>query len=774
MRIRAAVAVVSLAGSLLAVMASPAAAGVVINVPASLPTIQAAIDAASNGDTVVVAAGTYLEHIDFKGKAIEVRSSAGPATTIIDAGGTNQVVTFKTGEGRSSVLRGFTVTHGGGYYEGLGVFVQGASPTIVGNVITGNVWEPESGAGKGIAVEGGSPLIQANVIADNPGGAVGGGIAAREGEPEIVGNIIEGHSAYFGAGVSLSGGTLRDNVIRGNHAGSAGGGVIADKNVSLVNNLIIDNSAVNVGGGVAWSPSPAAAYTASIVNNTLAGNQAPNGSAVLVGGAGATLANNVLSGPSGSSVVSCLNAAPGATVFSYNDVYNGTASPYAGCSDQTGTSGNISADPLLDAGYGLLAGSPAIDAGVAGASVPTTDQAGNPRPTDGNGDGVAVVDMGAFEAPAVPVPTYHPLTPARILDTRTGNGAPVARLGPNATLSLPVTGRGGVPATGVTSVVLNVTVTEASAISFLTAWPAGAPRPLASNLNYAAGDTVANLVVVKVGTDGKVNLFNLAGSAHVIADVAGWYGGGDGQRYSALTPARILDTRAGNGAPAAKLGAGSAMTLQVSGRGGVPATGVSAVVLNVTVTDTSTGGWLGAWPAGEALPLASNLNYLPGQTVANLVMVKVGAGGGVNLYSSGGPLSVIADVAGYYGDAGAGLVTATPVRILDTRTGNGAAQAKLGVGAALSLQVTGRAGVPAEGVSAVVLNVTVDGPAAGGWLAAWPAGEPLPLASNLNYVGGQTVPNLVVVKVGAGGKVNLYSSGGPVDVIADVAGWFVS
>ena len=539
-----------------------------------------------------------------------------------------------------------------------------------------------------------------------------------------------------------------------------------------MNNLIVENSARDEGGGVWWNNAPS--KTSSFMNNTIAGNEAPEGSALRIGSAGLTLVNNVLAGPASTSVVSCGEAVEAGTVLSHNDVYNGTASPYAGCANQTGTNGNISADPSFDASYRLQAGSPAIDAGAAGPSVPTTDQAGNPRPTDGDGDGVATVDMGAFEAPAVPVPTYHPLAPARILDTRSGNGAPVGKLGANGTLPLQVTGRGGVPATGVTSVVLNLTVTEATAVSFLTAWPAGGVRPLASNLNYGAGDTVPNLVVVKVGTDGKVNLFNYAGSAHVIADVAGWYGAADGESYAALTPARLLDTRAGVEAPAAKLGTGSAITLQVTGRGGVPATGVSAVVLNVTVTDTSSGGFLTVWPAGEERPLASNLNYVPGQTVANLVMVKVGAGGAVDLYMSGGPISVIADVAGYYGEAGAGLATATPARILDTRSGLGAPAAKLGAGATLSLQVTGRGGVPATGVSAVVLNVTVTEPVAGGFLTAWPAGETRPLVSNLNYVPGQTVPNLVVVKVGTGGKVNLYSSGGPVHVIADVAGWFVA
>ena len=105
---------------------------------------------------------------------------------------------------------------------------------------------------------------------------------------------------------------------------------------------------------------------------------------------------------------------------------------------------------------------------------------------------------------------------------------------------------------------------------------------------------------------------------------------------------------------------------------------------------------------------------------------------------------------------------------------SGAPAAKVAPGIPISLQVTGRGGVPPAGVSAVVLNVTVTEPASGGWLAAWPAGEALPVVSNLNYVPGQTVPNLVVVKVGTDGRVNLYSSGGPVHVIADVAGWFTA
>ena len=362
--------------------------------------------------------------------------------------------------------------------------------------------------------------------------------------------------------------------------------------------------------------------------------------------------------------------------------------------------------------------------------------------------------------------TFHPLTPQRILDTRTGLGAPAARLGPGATTSLQVTGAGGVPVSGVSAVAMNVTVTEPTAGSFLTASPTGEARPLVSNLNYVAGQTVPNLVVVKVGAGGKVDLFNNSGSTHVIADVAGWYGpdeAASGGRYNAVSPARILDTRS-----ASKLGPAAAMGLQVTGQGGVPATGVSAVVLNVTVTEPTATSFLTAWPEGEARPVASNLNYVAGQTVPNLVVVKVGAGGKVDLFNYAGAAHVVADVAGWYGASAGGLFTpVAPSRLLDTRSG-----AKVGPGGTQGLQVTGRGGVPASGVSAVVLNVTATEPTTGGFLTAWPAGEARPLASNLNFGPGQTVPNLVLVKVGAGGMVNLFNSSGATHIVADVAGWY--
>ena len=249
---------------------------------------------------------------------------------------------------------------------------------------------------------------------------------------------------------------------------------------------------------------------------------------------------------------------------------------------------------------------------------------------------------------------YNALTPSRILDTRVGNGAPTAPMGPGSILELQVAGRGGVPETGVSAVVLNVTVTQPSAEGFLTAFPTGEGLPVASNVNFAAGATVPNLVIVKVGTGGKVSLYNGVGTVHVLADVAGWYDDGTGPtgaRYTPVTPARLLDTRVGKGAPTAPIGSGSILELQVTGRGAVPPGGVTAVVLNVTVTQPSSSGFLTVFPTGENLPVASNLNFTAGQTVANLVVVKVGAGGKVSFFNAAGTVEVLADVAGWF-DAG--------------------------------------------------------------------------------------------------------------------------
>ncbi|MFG3346666.1 PKD domain-containing protein, partial [Streptomyces sp. NPDC048018] len=160
--------------------------------------------------------------------------------------------------------------------------------------------------------------------------------------------------------------------------------------------------------------------------------------------------------------------------------------------------------------------------------------------------------------------------------------------------------------------------------------------------------TVPNLVVVPVH-DGKVTFYNRNGTLDLIADIAGYFTlSGKGSLYEPLTPTRLMDTRSGTGAPKAKIGADRTVSLTVAGRGGVPAEGVTAVVLNVTATNATAATFVSAYPYGTTRTSASHLNVTAGQTVPNLVVVPV-HDGKVTFYNRNGTLDLIADIAGFYG-----------------------------------------------------------------------------------------------------------------------------
>jgi hypothetical protein len=365
------------------------------------------------------------------------------------------------------------------------------------------------------------------------------------------------------------------------------------------------------------------------------------------------------------------------------------------------------------------------------------------------------------------------MTPVRILDTRTTQSVPAS-----AAITLNVAGVVGVPADA-SAVSLNVTVTNTRDMGYVTVWPTGGTRPVVSDLNFAGGQTVANLVTVKVGTGGAVSLFNSSGTpVDLVVDLGGYYALGAptaGGGTVTVTPTRVLDTRIGLGGPRA-IGGGGDLALKVTG-GVVPADAV-AVLLNLTVVGPTWPGWVAAYPAGVAAPTVSNVNFWTGQTAANLALVKVGAGGVVNIRNgSAGATDVIADVMGYItgsGTAGAFRAADQPVRILDTRIGNGRF-GPIPANQEVKLQVTGRGGVPTSGVTAVILNVTVTNCNSFGYISAYPSGISWPGTSNLNYVPGTTAPNQVVVAVGADGAVILHnaSSGGSVQLIADIEGYIV-
>lgn len=238
--------------------------------------------------------------------------------------------------------------------------------------------------------------------------------------------------------------------------------------------------------------------------------------------------------------------------------------------------------------------------------------------------------------------------------------------------------------------------------------------------------------------------------------------------FNGIRPVRALDTRDGSG----PIQAGAPRSVAVTGLAGVPATGVAAVAVNVTVEAPTTGGYLTVWPSGSAMPLASSINYGPGDTIANALVVGVGPDGRIDLGVGAGSASVIVDVMGWFG-TGAGFTPVTPVRAVDTRA-DGAALLVPANGS-LDVAVTGLAGVPSSGVGAVALNLTAVDPAAGGHLRAWPAGNPTPYASVLNFRAGRTVANAMVLGTGADGRVTIRNySDGPVHLVVDVAGWFTT
>jgi endonuclease/exonuclease/phosphatase family metal-dependent hydrolase len=392
------------------------------------------------------------------------------------------------------------------------------------------------------------------------------------------------------------------------------------------------------------------------------------------------------------------------------------------------------------------------------------------RPSDHN---MVLADVrlpgsGGDSEPEAPAPSYDPVTPTRLVNTDTGIGAPNAPLAAKGTLDVTVAGKAGVPTTGVDAVVLNLTSTKAQSGGYLTAYPTGTARTSASTLNFSTGTSMANNVIVKVGTGGKVTLYGSA-ATDVLVDVQGWFP--TGSDYTALTPTRLLDTRNGTGAPAALVAATKKIDLTVTGRGGVPASGVGAVVLNLTATAATSGGYLTAYPAGVARTSASSLNFVPGRSTANGVIVKVGTGGKVSLYVSAGT-HLVGDVQGWF-PTSSDLTALTPSRLLDTRNGTGADAAVVPAGGHLDLAVTGRGGVPTSGVTAVVLNVTATQSATAGFVTLGATGDARTTATNVALVPGRSIANRVIVPVGDGGKVTL-SSTAKSHLIADVVGYLSS
>jgi hypothetical protein len=353
------------------------------------------IDAAVDGDTVLVQLGTYVENINFSGKLITVGSlfltTQDPICiplTIIDGSSEYNVVMFNSGEDSTAVLCGFTITNGHSNYFGGGIYCNNSSPSL-----------------------------QNIIISDNSTFYIGGGILCHNSNPTLMNVTIMGNTAYMGAGIyfynsspSLQNVTISWNIASGGFGGY-GGGIYCfdDSSPSLVNVTITHNSAA-YGGGIwcSWYACP------SLLNVTITDNYATYGGGIFCSlDASPTLMNCILWNDSPQEIYFHEEYGTNSITISYSDIQGGEDGIVTNNNNTVSwLEGNIDENPLFvgtgEDPYSLLENSPCIDAGIPdteGLNLPPWDIIGNLRIWDGDGNGSAIIDMGAYEygAPYVDV-----------------------------------------------------------------------------------------------------------------------------------------------------------------------------------------------------------------------------------------------------------------------------------------------------------------------------------------------------------------------------------
>lgn len=384
-----------------------------------------------------------------------------------------------------------------------------------------------------------------------------------------------------------------------------------------------------------------------------------------------------------------------------------------------------------------------------------------------------VIDIAALPNLPQGASQFTPVAPARLLDTREFPDKPHR----DTIIDLQVTGLRGVPSDA-TAVVLNVTGTEATDDGFLTIYPSGEGRPLASNTNLVKDGTKASLTTSKIGEGGRISIYVQSG-AHVVVDVFGYYAPPTSKagRFVPLSPGRLIDTRDPG---QSKLGDGGSVLVPVLGQQGVPVAGVSAVMVNLTVTDADGPGFVQVFASDIPQPSTSNLNVeAAGGTVSNLAVVPVGADGKIIVFTQRGA-HVIVDVAGWFSDDGTRggyrgmFVPMSPTRVLDTRRTLGGHLGPVEPQGTVDVMIAGEAGVPMAGAAGVIANLTAVNPNAAGYVTLFPNGTERALAASLNVERkDQIVPNLVASPIGVTGKVTIFHQAGG-DLVLDVAGWFTS
>jgi len=372
---------------------------------------------------------------------------------------------------------------------------------------------------------------------------------------------------------------------------------------------------------------------------------------------------------------------------------------------------------------------------------------------------------------------YLPLLiPQRLLDSRDSVAIP-----PGSVRDVQVTGSSTeIPESGISAAMLNVTAVTPGSSGYLTVFPAGTTPPNASNVNFLAGQIVPNQVLAMLGSGGRVSILNgSAGATHVVVDIVGFFSAGavvDSGGTTGVAPSRLLDTRTSMGGAGA-LAPGEYRAVAAAGFAGVPASDVMAVVVNVTAVAPNGAGYLALFADGASPPLTSNVNYLPGQVVANLAFVSLSTAGRLQILNgSPGATDVVIDVVGYVSWKGTPVSASgmfqpwTGVRVTDTRVGSG----RVPAGQVIVAAVTAGSAYVGADIIAVATNVTLLAGRAGGYVKVWP-GTVTPNTSTVNFAPHQVASNHVVAKTSDVGSIYVNNeSAAPVDIVIDVFGFFLS
>jgi hypothetical protein len=260
-----------------------------------------------------------------------------------------------------------------------------------------------------------------------------------------------------------------------------------------------------------------------------------------------------------------------------------------------------------------------------------------------------VVDINGYFETAVDALSFYPLTPCRVIDTRSDSGGATGAFGPpsftaGTTRTFPIPASNcGVPASA-QAYVTNFTVVPKEPLNYISTWPTGAPQPLVSTLNSPQGRVLANAAIVPAGANGAINVYS-PDDTDVIVDISGYFappGGQNALRFYAVNPCRLVDTRS----TSSPLGLQQTRSFAMqSGTCGAPATAL-AYSLNATVVPPDYLGFLTLFPPSVARPLVSTLNAWEGQVAANAAIVP-GANGQVNAYASN-QTDLILDINGYF------------------------------------------------------------------------------------------------------------------------------